>query len=55
MIWIFDSNEARNAYFDKNGAPTKLNQEISENLSSVNDGLSELGTWTSKYTDWTIH
>ena len=55
MIWIFESNEARNLYFDENGQSTKLNQEIGETLNEVNEGLSKLGSWTSKYTDWEIH
>ena len=55
MMWIFDSNEARNLYFEENGQPTKLNQEIGESLNGVNQGLSKLGNWTSQYTDWEIN
>ena len=55
MMWIFDSNEARNLYFDENGQSTKLNQEIAESLIVVNEGLSKLGNWTSQYTDWEIN
>ena len=41
MIWIFESNEARNLYFDENGQSTKLNQEIGETLIKSN----ELSNW----------
>jgi hypothetical protein len=33
---------------------TELNQELTASLKNVDDGLAELGTWTSKYTDWSI-
>ena len=55
MVWIFESNEARDLYYDSNGAPTKLNQEVNQRLRTVNEGLSKIGTWTSKYTDWSVY
>ena len=54
MVWIFDSSDVRDLYFDKNGMSTELNQELTASLKTVDDGLAELGTWTSKYTDWSI-
>ncbi len=54
MIWIFDSEATRNLYYDEQGASTPLNIEIGERLQAVNDGLAELGTWTSQYTDWSV-
>tara|TARA_B110000444_G_C18754935_1_gene554625 strand:+ start:85 stop:918 length:834 start_codon:yes stop_codon:yes gene_type:complete len=55
MIWIFESNEARDLYYDSNGAPTKLNQEVNQRLRTVDEGLSKIGTWTSRYTDWSVY
>ena len=55
MVWIFESNDARNLYFDSNGNPTELNQEVRGKLSSVDEGLNEIGTWTSNYTDWSVY
>ena len=54
MIWIFDSEATRNLYYDEKGASTPLNNEIGKRLQSVNEGLEELGTWTSQYTDWSV-
>ena len=55
MIWIFESNEARDLFYDSNGAPTKLNQEVNQRLRTVDEGLSKIGTWTSRYTDWSVY
>ena len=55
MIWTFESEDARNLYYDEKGNPTKLNQEVSAKLAPVNEGLNKIGTWTSKYTDWTVY
>lgn len=52
MIWIFESIAARNAYFGSNAK--ELSQEIQDKLKSVDDGLALLGSWTSKFTDWSI-
>jgi hypothetical protein len=42
----------RNAYFGSNAK--ELSQEIQDKLKSVDDGLALLGSWTSKFTDWSI-
>ena len=55
MVWIFESDDARNLYYDDKGNPTELNQQVSEKLGPVNDGLNEIGTWTSNYTDWSVY
>ena len=55
MVWIFESDDARNLYYDYKGSPTELNQEVSEKLGPVNEGLNEIGTWTSNYTDWSVY
>jgi ketosteroid isomerase-like protein len=55
MVLIFESDDARNLYHDADGKPTKLNQEVSQKLSSVNEGLLKIGTWTSSYTDWAVY
>ncbi|MBT7654098.1 MAG: nuclear transport factor 2 family protein [Flavobacteriaceae bacterium] len=55
MIWIFESNEARDLFYDSDGAPTKLNQEVNQRLRTVDEGLSKIGTWTSRYTDWSVY
>ena len=52
MIWIFESIAVRNAYFGSNAK--ELSQEIQDKLKSVDDGLALLGSWTSKFTDWSI-
>ena len=52
MIWIFESIAVRNAYFGSNAK--ELSQETQDKLKSVDDGLALLGSWTSKFTDWSI-
>ena len=54
MVWIFESNEVRNLYFDNNEQSIPLNKETRAKLKSVDDGLAKLGTWTSNYTDWSV-
>ena len=54
MVWIFESNEVRNLYFDNNEQSTSLNKETRAKLKSVDDGLAKLGTWTSSFTDWSV-
>ena len=55
MVWLSESDDARNLYYDDKGNPTELNQQVSEKLGPVNDGLNEIGTWTSNYTDWSVY
>jgi|TARA_B110000503_G_scaffold103527_1_gene154551 hypothetical protein len=52
MIWVFESTAVRNAYFGSNA--NELSQETQDKLKSVDDGLALLGSWTSKFTDWSI-
>ena len=54
MIWIFESEESLSKLWNEDGSSTELNNQIGAELSSVNEGLAEIGSWTSEFTDWIV-
>ena len=55
MIWVFESEEARDAFYNTDGSSNELGQSIGNKLKPINDGLAKLGSWTSSYyTDWSV-
>ena len=54
LIWVFDSEENRNKYFNEDGNTSDFGTTQFAKLESINEELAKLGTWTSKYTDWIV-
>lgn len=54
LLYVFESEEARNKYFNDDGSPSELGKSGNEKMEPVNKELEKLGTFTSKYTDWII-
>ena len=49
MIWIFEFEETRDAFYNTDEFSTELGQSIVNKLKPINDGLAKLGSWTSTY------
>ena len=54
MIWVIESEEDRNKYYNEDGSPNELGNSIREKRQAIMDELNKLGTWTSEYTDWLV-
>lgn len=54
IIWLFESEEARNRYFNTDGTVTALGKSTGEKLNTVNQDLEKIGSYTTKYTDWVV-
>ena len=56
LLWVFNSVEVRDKYFDKEGNNTELFNSRAEKFSqSIDEELNKLGTFSEKhYTDWII-
>jgi hypothetical protein len=54
LIWVIESDEVRNKYYNEDGSPTELGISIQENVQPIVDELNKLGTMTSEYTDWLV-
>lgn len=53
-IWIFESVEAKNKFFDASGELTPAGEEATIQLAPVMEMLEALGTATRKSTDWIL-
>lgn len=54
IMWVFESEEDRNKYFDEDGSTTELANSTFEKIQPITDELEKLGTWSSDYTDWLV-
>ncbi len=53
-IWIFESVEIRDKYFDTEGNMTELGSSSMQKLTPVLEELNNLGGNEREYTDWVI-
>ena len=54
MIWVIESEQDRNKYYNEDGSPNELGISMREKRQPIFDELNKLGTWTSEYTDWLV-
>lgn len=53
-IFLFESEEIRNKYFNEDGSSSELGKSAEEKLQPMFEEGSKLGTYTTIYTDWVI-
>ncbi len=54
IIWLFQSEQARNKYFGSDDTPNDVGKAALDKLNAVGKELEKLGTYTTKYTDWAV-
>ena len=54
LIFLFESDEIRNKYFNEDGTLNELGKSAEEKLQPMIEEGEKLGTYTSIYTDWVI-
>lgn len=54
IVWLFETEQARDKYFNTDGTPNDLGKSAIEKVNSIEKELEKLGTYTTKYTDWVI-
>jgi hypothetical protein len=53
-LFLFDSEEDRNKYFNEDGTTSELWDTANQKMEAINEEMNKLGTWTSVYTDWIV-
>jgi len=51
IVWLFESENARDKYFNADGTPNDLEKAAFEKVGPVEEKLKKYGTYTIKYTD----
>ncbi|HEV8513531.1 MAG TPA: hypothetical protein VGQ59_09645 [Cyclobacteriaceae bacterium] len=51
VVWLFESEKARDKYFNADGTPNDLEKAAFERVGPVEEKLKKFGTYTIKYTD----
>jgi hypothetical protein len=51
IVWLFESEKARDKYFNADGTPNDLEKVAFERVGPVEERLKKYGTYTIKYTD----
>ena len=54
LIYVIDSEDDRNKYYNEDGSNNELGNSIMEKIQPIMTELSQLGTWTTEYTDWLV-
>jgi len=54
LIVLFESQEIKDKYYNKDGSRTELMISTQEKMISTREKLDSLGTVTTKYTEWII-
>ena len=54
LIYIIESEDDRNKYYNEDGSPNELGISWQEKMQPIMDELNQLGTWSTKYTDWLV-
>ena len=51
IVWLFESEKARDKYFNTDGTPNDLEKAAFERVGPVEEKLKKYGTYSIKYTD----
>jgi hypothetical protein len=54
IIWIFDTEQDRDKYFNSDGTPNNAGKSAMEKVNVVEEELKKFGTYDTKYTDWVV-
>ena len=54
LIYVIESEEDRNKYYNEDGSQNELGNSIVEKVQPIMTELNQLGTWTTEYTDWLV-
>jgi F0F1-type ATP synthase membrane subunit c/vacuolar-type H+-ATPase subunit K len=54
IVWLFETEKARDRYFNMDETTTDLGKSIVQKLDPISKELEKLGTYTTKYTDWVV-
>ena len=55
IIWVFDTEKARDRYFNADGSPNDLEKIAMEKVKPIEGKLTKYGTYTIKYMDdWVV-
>ena len=54
IVWLFETEQSRDKFFNTNGRPTYLGEAAVANVNTTEKELEKLGTYTTKYTDWVV-
>ena len=54
MLYIYESDEVRNKYWNADGSPSDLWQAQMAKMQDIMAKSNELGTWSSDYNDWIV-
>ena len=55
IVWLFETEEARNKYFNTDGSPNELEKSALEKVKPIEEELKKYGTYTIKYMDdWVV-
>jgi hypothetical protein len=51
IVWLFETEEGRDKYFNKDGTANELEKAAFERIRPVEEKLTKYGTYTVKYMD----
>ena len=55
IVWLFESEKARNKYFNVDGTANELEKSALEKVKPIEEALKKYGTYTVKYMDdWIV-
>lgn len=54
MIYVIKSQKDRDKYYNADGTPNELNNQVTVKMQPLMDELNKLGAFTSAYTDWLV-
>ena len=54
LIYVIESEEDRNKYYNEDGSQNELGNSIVEKVQPIMTELNQLGTYTTEYTDWLV-
>ena len=54
LIWVIESEEQRDKYYNDAGEYTEAGLAVQEKLSPLIEESEKLGTFTYEYTDWLV-
>ncbi len=54
MIYVIKTQKDRDKYYNADGTPNELSNQVSAKMQPLMDELNKLGTFTSAYTNWLV-
>ena len=54
VIYVIESEDDRNKYYNEDGSNNELGNSIMEKLQPIMTESNQLGIWTTEYNDWLV-